>query len=261
MLRLRAQVAERDFGVDLEIPNFGTSTNSKQSPTQHVAIMGPNGSGKSTIIELLAGTLVPDSGSIQLGGQTLVDLDEKGKGFFLPPHQRSSGLLAQDPLLFPHLNVLDNVAFAPRSRGEKPQRAQDTAREYLDLVGCSQFADRKPRELSGGQAQRVAIARTLAAKPQLILLDEPMAALDFDSVPEVLALLKNLLAERLSVMVTHDLLDAATFADYLVIMDRGGVAESGPIDQVLANPQSSFGGRLANYTDLHKLIDEHDSNG
>ncbi len=266
MLKLRAQVAQRDFDVDLEIPGFalgsdsGAASSAERSRIQHVAIMGPNGSGKSTIIELLAGTLAPDSGQIQMNDKTLVDLDHHGKGTFTPPHERTTGLLAQDPLLFPHLSVLDNVAFAPRSAGKNTDQARTTAHQYLDLVGCTQFAGRKPRELSGGQAQRVAIARTLAADPQLILLDEPMAALDFDSVPEVLTLFKDLLANRLSVMVTHDLLDAATFADYLIIMDRGRVAESGPIEQVLANPQTPFGSRLANYTNLHRLMDEHDPN-
>ncbi len=250
MLRLRAQIAERNFDVDLEITDFAVNA------TQHIVIMGPNGSGKSTIIELLAGTLVPDDGFIRVGHDVLVDLDAQGKGKFVPPHERSNGLLAQDPLLFPHLSVLDNVAFAPRSAGKSVNDAHLTAQRFLDLVDCAQFADRKPHELSGGQAQRVAIARTLAAHPKMILLDEPMAALDFDSVPDLLALFKRILKERLSVMVTHDLMDAATFADYIVIMDRGHIAEAGPIGEVLANPQSPFGLKLAGYAQLRQRIEQ-----
>ena len=252
MLRLTAKIAERGFEVDLQLPDFG------DGGPQHLVIMGPNGSGKSTIIDLLAGTLVPDSGLIQVGDKVLVDLDDHGNGRFVPPHERRNGLLAQNALLFPHMSVLENVAFAPRSSGQDAKAAAAVAHQFLDLADCSQFAGRKPRELSGGQAQRVAIARTLAAEPELILLDEPMAALDFDAVPQVLELLKKILKDRQSIMVTHDLLDAATLADYIVIVDRGRIAESGPIDQVLANPQSPFGERLAGFAHLRKAIQQDD---
>lgn len=257
MLKLEVVIAERDFDVDLEVADFSSTG------IQHIVIMGPNGSGKSTIIDLLAGTLVPDSGLIKLASQVLVDLegpDAQSKNRFVPPHERNIGLLAQDPLLFPHLNVLENVGFAPRSSGKSSAETDQVARKYLELVGCSQFADRKPRQLSGGQAQRVSIARTLASTPELILLDEPMAALDFDSVPQVLALLKQILKDRQSIMVTHDLLDAATLADYIVIMDRGRIAEAGPIDQVLADPQSPFGERLAGFAHLRQSIQQDDLN-
>lgn len=278
MLQLQAKIAERDFEVDLEIESFADSpastataagatatadspsseTNPAGLATGHIVIMGPNGSGKSTIIELLAGTIVPDSGLIQVGERVLVDLDARGAGTVVPPHERSTGLLAQDPLLFPHLNVLENVGFAPRNAGNTKAESAAVANEYLELVGCSELAYRKPQELSGGQAQRIAIARALAANPELILLDEPMSALDFEAVPQVLALLKQILKKRLSIMVTHDLMDAATLADYIVIMDRGRIAEAGPIDQVLADPQSPFGERLAGFAHLRKSIQQDD---
>ena len=117
-------------------------------------------------------------------------------------------LLAQDPLLFPHLTVLDNVAFGPRSSGHDTARRASTARRWLDEVGAAEFADRKPAQLSGGQAQRVAIARALAADPRLLLLDEPLAALDVGAAPLLRRVLRRVLADRSAIIVTHDLLDA-----------------------------------------------------
>ncbi|MFN2494557.1 MAG: ATP-binding cassette domain-containing protein, partial [Pseudonocardiaceae bacterium] len=181
-----------------------------------LAVLGPNGSGKSTLLGVLAGTLRPDRGLVRLGGRVLTDTEHR---VALPPHQRRVGLLAQSPLLFPHLSVLDNVAFGPRCAGARRASARVTARRALSDVDAVQFADRKPGRLSGGQAQRVALARALAAEPDLLLLDEPLSAVDVDLAPQLRALLRGLLVDRLAVLVTHQVLDALVLADRVVVLD------------------------------------------
>ncbi|MBW4094761.1 MAG: ATP-binding cassette domain-containing protein, partial [Acidobacteria bacterium] len=166
-----ATLAQRNFNVSLSI-----------QPGETVAVLGPNGAGKSTLLGIIAGLLRPDSGHAELDGTPLFRLDG-GSRVWRPPHQRGMALLAQDALLFPHLSVQENVAFGPRSRGASPANARKTADHWLAELDATEFANRRPSQLSGGQAQRVAVARALAANPQLLLLDEPMAALDVDSAP------------------------------------------------------------------------------
>ncbi|GAB4012026.1 ATP-binding cassette domain-containing protein [Nocardioides ultimimeridianus] len=224
-LEARAVVASR--GVDLALDVAAGET---------VAVVGPNGAGKSTLLAVLAGLLRPDEGHVVLGGRTLDGL---------PPHDRGVALLAQDPLLFPHLTVLENVAFAPRARGVRRSAAHAAARAQLERLGIEELADRRPHQVSGGQAQRAAIARALAAEPELLLLDEPLAALDVDVAPALRQLLREVLAGRTVVLVTHDLLDALLLADRVVVVDGGRVVEEGPTTQVLATPRSGFAARLA----------------
>ncbi|WP_380173007.1 sulfate/molybdate ABC transporter ATP-binding protein [Kineococcus sp. DHX-1] len=212
-----------------------------------VAVLGPNGAGKSTLLALLAGLLRPTSGRIELGGTVLTDAGGAGRGVFLPPHRRGVGLLAQEPLLFPHLDVAANVAFGPRSAGASRAQARARAADVLAEVGMAGFADRRPRALSGGQAQRVAIARALAADPRLLLLDEPLAALDVAAAPEVRQVLRRVLGrgERSAVLVTHEPLDALALADRAVVLEGGRVVEEGPVQQVLTAPRSRFAAQLA----------------
>nr|MCW2727751.1 molybdenum transporter ATP-binding protein [Aeromicrobium sp.] len=207
-----------------------------------VAILGPNGSGKSTLLSVIAGILRPDSGRATLDGSTLFDVAE---GTWCPPHERGTGLLAQDPLLFPHLSVLDNVAFGPRSTGASRAVSRRRARDWLDRVDAADLADRRPAGLSGGQAQRVAIARALAAEPRLLLLDEPMAALDITVVPAMRQVLRRVLDDRSAVIVTHDVLDALLLADHVVVLEGGRIVEQGPTRDVLARPRSTFGAGIA----------------
>ncbi len=209
---------------------------------QTVAILGPNGSGKSTVLSVVAGILRPDSGRAVLDGTTLFDIDA---GTWRPPHERGASLLAQDALLFPHLSVLDNVAFGPRSTGASRARSRDVARSWLAEVDALELADRRPSGLSGGQQQRVAIARALAAEPRLLLLDEPMAALDITVVPSMRQVLRRVLDGRSAVIVTHDVLDALLLADHVVVMEAGRVVEQGPTKDVLARPRSTFGAGIA----------------
>lgn len=230
-LHLEAAVAARDVDLALDVGDGET-----------VAILGPNGSGKSTLLSVIAGILSPDTGHATLGGTTLFDIADDS---WLPPHERGIALLAQDPLLFPHLDALDNVAFGPRSTGASRARSRDLARGWLEEVDAGELADRKPSGLSGGQAQRIAIARALAAEPRLLLLDEPMAALDITVVPAMRQTLRRVLDGRSAIIVTHDVLDALLLADRVLVMESGRIVEHGPTKDVLARPRSTFGARIA----------------
>lgn len=232
-LELRARVAARGLDVELSV-----------APGEVVALLGPNGAGKSTLLDVVAGLLRPDDGRIVLDDRILVDT---ANDVVVPPHRRSVALLAQQALLFPHLTARENVAFAPRSAGAGRRDAHALADRWLGEVDAATLADRRPRRLSGGQAQRVAIARALAADPRLLLLDEPMAALDVGAAPAVRALLRRVLraGERTAVLVTHDVLDALSLADRVVVLDGGRIVEEGAVQRVLARPRSAFAARIA----------------
>jgi molybdate transport system ATP-binding protein len=229
MLQLSATVTDRDVDVAFDVAAGET-----------VALLGPNGAGKSTALAVAAGLLRPDRGRVLLDGRELTGADR-----FVAPHDRRVALLAQDPLLFPHLSVLDNVAFGPRSKGRGRRESRAAARRWLEEVDAAELVDRRPREISGGQAQRVAVARALAAEPQLLLLDEPMAALDVAVSPALRQTLRRVLAGRTVVLVTHDVLDALLLADRVVVLDGGRVVEDGPSAEVLARPRSPFAARIA----------------
>jgi molybdate transport system ATP-binding protein len=230
---LTAALRTRNFDVSLAL-----------GPAETVAVLGPNGAGKSTLLGIIAGLLRPDSGHAVLGQKSLFNLDG-GNSQFLPPHARGTALLAQEPLLFPHMSVLENVAFGPRAAGAGPTSAVQTARHWLAEVDAAEFADRRPGQLSGGQAQRVAIARALATDPELLLLDEPMAALDIHAAPMLRRLLKRVLANRRAIIITHDVLDALMLADRAIVIEDGRITEEGPTREVLERPRSKFAAGLA----------------
>src|SRR5690606_11823676 len=167
---------------------------------------------------------------------------------FVPPHRRGVALLEQRSLLFPHLDVLANAMFGLRSRGVGKAAARSEALVQLERVDCPDLADRRPDQLSGGQAQRVALARALAIKPDVVLLDEPMAALDVASAPGLRSLLRTHLVGRTCVLVTHDLLDVLTLASHVVVMERGRVVEQGSFADVLPKPRSQF---LSDFTGVN----------
>ncbi|MEU6136949.1 ATP-binding cassette domain-containing protein [Nocardioides sp. NPDC047086] len=223
-LHLRAVIAQRGIDVTLDVAAGET-----------VALTGPNGAGKSSLLGVIAGLLRPDEGEVHLGDR---DLDGT------PPHARGVALLAQDPLLFPHLSVLANVAFAPRARGVSRREAHELAVRHLTEIGAETLAGRKPSQISGGQAQRVAVARALAADPELLLLDEPMASLDVDVRPALRQTLRTALEDRTAIIVTHDAADARALADRVVVVEHGRIVEDGPTEQVLEHPQSGFAVRL-----------------
>ncbi len=232
-LSLDARIQARDIEMAVDV-----------AEGEVLAVLGPNGAGKSTLLSVAAGLIRPDTGRVELNGRVLTDTDA---GIAVPPHRRGMALLAQEALLFPHLTVAANVAFAPRSAGRNRREARAIARHWLDAVDATQFADRRPHQLSGGQAQRVAVARALAADPQALLLDEPMAALDVAAAPALRVLLRKVLREehRTAVVVTHDVLDALALADRVIVVDGGRVVESGSVRDVLSRPRSSFAARIA----------------
>jgi molybdate transport system ATP-binding protein len=228
---VHAEVAARGVRLDVEA-----------RPGRVLGVLGPNGAGKSTLLALVAGLAAPSSGTVHVGGRLVA-----GPRAWAPPHDRRVTLLAQDPLLFPHLTALDNVAFGPRAAGAARREADRLALTLLDRVGCADLAGRRPAALSGGQSQRVALARALAPDPEVVLLDEPLSALDVGSAAEMRHLLRDVLrgSGRTAVLVTHDLLDVLAVADDVVVLDGGTVAEAGPVGEVLTRPRSRFAAALA----------------
>jgi molybdate transport system ATP-binding protein len=204
-----------------------------------VALLGPNGAGKTTFLRALAGLVPLTSGSVKLDGTVLEDA---ATGKYVPTENRPIGVVFQDYLLFPHLSVLDNVAFGMRSRGMRSHQASEKAARWVDRVGLSAYVQDKPDALSGGQRQRVALARALAPDPRLLLLDEPLAALDVTTRAEVRRDLKRHLASfpGLRMVVTHDPLEAATLADRLVVMENGRLVQTGTPAEVTERPRSQY---------------------
>lgn len=238
-----------DRGVDLRVG---------VGDREVIAILGPNGAGKSTLLAVIAGLLWPDTGKATLDGRVLFDVGRPGAAqVWVPAHARGVALLAQEPLLFPHLSALDNVAFGPRSVGHSRSESRTIARRWLAEVDATQYADRKPVQLSGGQAQRIAVARALAADPQLLLLDEPMAALDVAVAPALRHMLRRVLADRSVVIVTHDVLDALLLADRVIVVEHGHVVEDGRTSQVLARPRSAFAARIAGLNMARGTLEGH----
>ncbi|NUO43831.1 MAG: ABC transporter ATP-binding protein [Streptomyces sp.] len=202
-------------------------------PGDVVALLGPNGAGKTTALRALAGLVPLTDGHLRLDG---TELDRT------PPESRPVGVVFQDYLLFPHLTALDNVAFGPRCHGASRSEARAQAAVWLDRMGLTAHASAKPRRLSGGQAQRVALARALATHPRLLLLDEPLAALDARTRLDVRAQLRRHLAdfEAVAVLVTHDPLDAMVLADHLVVVEEGRVVQQGTPGDIARHPRTDY---------------------
>lgn len=242
-------MADRCRDVNLEAhvvvrrPEFDINVELSGEAGDVVALLGPNGVGKTTCLRAMAGLQPIDDGHIQIGG---VIVEDPSQHICVPASRRDIGLVFQDHLLFPHLSARDNVAFGLRSRGTGKQQARATASGWLQRVGMGVLADRKPRRLSGGQAQRVAIARALATNPGLLLLDEPLAALDAGARVTLRSELRRHLDafSGVAVLVTHDALDALMLADKLVVLDHGTVVQRGTPTQVSTHPRSDHIARL-----------------
>ncbi|MEO6792747.1 MAG: amino acid ABC transporter ATP-binding protein [Mycobacterium sp.] len=209
-------------GVDLNVPAGSTA-----------AVIGPSGSGKSTMLRTLNRLHEPDGGDILLGGRSVLDDD--------PDELRQRiGMVFQHFNLFPHRSALENITLAPRKlRGLSPEAARELGLSLLDRVGLKNKAAARPTALSGGQQQRVAIARALAMQPQVLLFDEATSALDPELVKGILALIAELGADGMTmVVVTHEMDFARSASDTVVFMDRGKVVESGPPEQIFENAET-----------------------
>ncbi|MFT4127158.1 MAG: ATP-binding cassette domain-containing protein [Gordonia sp. (in: high G+C Gram-positive bacteria)] len=225
-LRASVRCAKPALAVDLDVPS-GTT----------LGVIGPNGAGKSTLLAILAGLRRTGGSEVSVGTRIL-----QSSADFVPPHQRSVVLLEQKARLFPHLSVRRNIGFGPAAAGLPRREVTARVRRQMAAVGVTDLADRMPSALSGGQAQRVALARALATDPDVLLLDEPFAALDVDVAQQMRTLLRPLLGRRsgCSVLVTHDLIDVVGLADQVLVIDRGRVVQRGDTLDVLTHPGTPF---------------------
>ncbi|MFJ5774487.1 ABC transporter ATP-binding protein [Streptomyces sp. NPDC093094] len=226
-----------DARLVVERGSFRLDVQVTAAPGDVVALLGPNGAGKTTALRALAGLVPLSGGHLRLDG---AELDRT------PPESRPVGVVFQDYLLFPHLTALDNVAFGPRCHGAGKAQARALAAEWLERMDLTAHASARPRRLSGGQAQRVALARALATHPRLLLLDEPLAALDARTRIDVRARLRHHLAdfEAVAVLVTHDPLDAMILADRLVVIEDGHVVQEGTPSDIARHPRTDYIARL-----------------
>lgn len=239
-LRAHVVVPREHFTVDVAVEVAAGET---------VAVMGPSGAGKSTLLQALAGFVPLSAGEISVSGTT-VDRASSPRVQIAPMH-RGIVLLGQDARLFPHLSVRENVAFGLRSSGVAAREARATADEWLDRVGLPGSGGRMPHELSGGEGQRVAVARALAASPRAVLLDEPLVALDPETAGGIRRMLREQLVGTTTVAVTHDAADAVALADRLVIVEAGRVTQRGAVRDVLASPASAF---VASIAGVNRLV-------
>jgi molybdate transport system ATP-binding protein len=226
------QVGDFDLDVDLAA-----------TPGEVLAVLGPNGAGKSTLLRVIAGLHALRTGSVRLGERVL---DDPAAGRFVEPQARRVGVVFQDHRLFPHLRVVDNVAFGLRARGVGVGDARAAATTWLARLGLTDLARRHPRQLSGGQAQRVALARALASSPDALLLDEPLAALDVQTRAEVQGELREHLREFAgpTVLVTHDPIEALLLAQRIVVLERGRVVQVGTPAEITVRPLTPYVAKL-----------------
>lgn len=233
-MSLRAQVAVRRGTLAVE-------AGFEVGGGEVLALLGPNGAGKSTLVRVLAGLLRPDDGRVDVDGVVWDD-----GGTHLAAHERSLGMVFQDALLFPHLSVADNVSFGLRTRGAARSARRAAADGWLARVGLEGLGDRRPAELSGGQAQRAALARALAVDPAVLLLDEPLSALDARTRLVVRAELRRHLADfpGSTVLVTHDPVDAMALADRVVVVEEGRIVQTGTPEEVSRRPRTDYVARL-----------------
>lgn len=230
--RLQYPLAHYELAIDLSVKPGVT------------VLLGPNGAGKSSLLRLLAGLVRPRAGKIQLGERVLFDAHRK---IDIPPEQRQIGMVFQDLALFPHLNVRQNIAFGLIARRLQKAEVHTRVDAMLEKLGISQFSERSVTTLSGGERQKVALARTLITDPQLLLLDEPTAALDPSSRGAIRRWLHQILGELQipTLLVTHDAEEVAWFRKRVAVIEKGQIVQRGSYHQLLREPQSDFVARFA----------------
>jgi molybdate transport system ATP-binding protein len=223
----------------IDISGFMVEVNLVVERGETIAVLGPNGAGKSTLMRAIAGLQPIKSGHVGLNDRTW---DSPAERVFVPPEKRSVGFVFQRYLLFDHLNVLDNVSFGLRATGSSTREARWEAASQLELMELDSLSRAKPRELSGGQAQRVALARALVTRPDVLLLDEPISALDVSARGAVRRDLNRWTAstDTCRVLVTHDPVDAYALADRVVVLEGGRVTQTGSLADLTAAPRSSY---------------------
>ena len=230
-VRVAGTVAARGWNVDAEL-----------RPGLVTAVVGHNGAGKSTLAQVIAGTLRVDSGTVSIGERVVDDA-----ATFVPARRRGVAMVSQAPRIFTHMSVLSNVAFPLRVRGVGRTQARAAALEQLRAVGIADLAFKRASDLSGGQAARVAIARALVFRPEVLILDEPTAALDVEATAQVSAVLRERLAGAgiTTLLVSHDIAEVLSLASHMIVMGEGRIVEDGEPARVLASPASVFAARLA----------------
>ena len=233
--------AQLTISARIRRPAFDVIIELRAEPGRVLAVVGPNGAGKTSILAAIAGFTEVD-GAVRLGDRDLASL---------PAAQRGIGVMFQDLLLFPHLTVLENIAFSARARGNRWPAARRSADRWLSRFGLIDLAERYPGALSGGQAQRVALARALASEPKALLLDEPLAALDVEFRDEVRADLGVHLREfgGPTILVTHDREDVDALADEIVVLEAGRIVQQGALADVTRKPATAWAARFVGKRD------------
>lgn len=250
---LRADLTRRLGAFQLQV-------SLEAEPASTLVLVGESGSGKTTVLRLLAGLLEPDEGRLILGGSTWFD---SATGETLPGWRRPVGYVAQDYALFPHLSVFENVAFGCRAMGESSGSTRRRVDGILARFGLGGLASRRPADLSGGQQQRVALARALILEPALLLLDEPLSALDLKTRREVRQELRRLLSELtcISVLVTHNPVEALVFGDRVAVLEAGRASQVGTRDDLLRHPRSSHIAEFMGVNLIHGVVASRDGSG
>lgn len=220
--------------LHIDLPGFSLRDVSLHvAPGEFFALMGPTGSGKTLVLESIAGLIRTSGGTISIGGRTVTNL---------PPEHRKVALVYQDHSLFPHLTVLGNVTFGQRYHGISRTKGRKTALQLLETLGLSDLAERKPGKLSGGEKQRVSLARALACSPDVVLLDEPLSSLDPQFRDGLRRTLKKLHQESgvTFLMVTHDFVDALTLAGRAAVIRKGRLEQEGAVSEIFRRPTTPF---------------------